>query len=98
MLELPEGLAQQDLLVDGDVLAADADGLEPEFGLAVRRGRVGEHFEAGGDDRAHRRIAPRVCGVVEPSGAHTGELARTCEKRTLHFIGVVKHRTSYLPS
>ncbi len=59
---------------------------------------MGEDLEARGHRRAHRAVTQRIGRIVQPSGAQTRKLARTCEKRTLHFIGVVKHRTSILPS
>src|SRR5438552_8107617 len=96
MLQLAERLTEEDLLLDRHVLAADPDGIEAELGLAARRRSVSEDFEARGDHRTHRAVAPRVRGVVEPSRAHPSQLARTCEKRALHFIGVVEHRTSLL--
>src|SRR5205085_12081704 len=98
MLQLPKRLAEEDLLMDGQVLAADVDVLDHEFRLAARGGGVGVDLEACGRDWAHRAIAPRVRGVVQPSGAKARQFARTCEKRALNFIGVVKHPTSYLPS
>src|SRR5947209_14284862 len=97
MLELAERPSKHDLLAHRDLLAADAGRVDAELGLAARRGGVGEDFEARGDQRAHRAVAPRVRRVVQPSGAKTGKLARTCKKRALHFIGVVEHRTSSSP-
>src|SRR6185437_2849480 len=98
MLELAERLSQQDLLVDADLLAADLDDVDPEIGLAVRSSSIGENLEPSGNDGAHRTVTEGIGGVVEPSGAQTGKLARTCEKRALHFIGVVEHPASFLPS
>ena len=72
MLELPERLAEQDLLVDRYVLAPDVRLFESEFGLAVRGGRIREHFEARRDDRPHRAVAPWIGGIVEPAGAEPG--------------------------
>src|SRR5207237_3298704 len=82
------------LLLDRHRLAADPGRLDAEFRLAARRGGMGENLEACRHHRPHRAVAPGISGIVQPSGAETCELARTCEKRTLHFIGVVKHRTS----
>jgi hypothetical protein len=98
MLELAERLADQDLLVNPNLLAADLDAVDAELGLPARSGGMGENLEARRHHRAHRAIAERIGGIAQPSGAQTRELARTCEKRTLHFIGVVEHRTSFLPS
>ena len=94
MLQLPERFSEQDLLMNRDILALHVDRIDPELGLSPGRGCVGENLEAGRDERPHRAITQRIGRVVEPSGAQTCKLARTCEKRTLHFIGVVEHRTS----
>ncbi len=92
--ELPERLPHDHVLVDRDRGLPDARFENPELGLSARLGGMGEHLEARRDHGPHRAVAPRVGRVAEPSGAQSCKLARTCEKRTLHFIGVVKHRTS----
>jgi len=72
MLELSERLPQQNLLTDRHALAADANALDAEFGLAVRSGRVGEYFEARGDQRPHRAVTPGIGGIAEPPGSEPG--------------------------
>jgi hypothetical protein len=69
MLELPEGLAEQDLLVNRDFLAADVRGFDPELRLPARRGGMGEDLEARRDHWPHRAVTPGVGRIVEPAGS-----------------------------
>ena len=96
MLQLPERLAQHDLLLDRDDLAPDDRGIKPELGLAAMGRGVREHAETGGDHRPHRRVAERIGRIVEPSGAEVSEPAGAGHHRTLHLIRVVQHCVSEL--
>ena len=80
MLELPERLAEQDLLVDRHVLAADVRHFDPELGLAARRRGMGEHLEARRDQRAHRAVSQGIGGIVEPAGAKPASLLAPARK------------------
>ena len=80
MLELPERLAENDLLVDAHVLAADPDAVDAEFRLAARRGGMGEDLEARGDHRPHRAVTPGIGGIVEPAGAEPASLLAPARK------------------
>jgi hypothetical protein len=94
MLQRAERLSEDDFLADADRLAADLGRFQAELGLSPDRRRMCEDVEAGGDNRAHRAIRHWIGRIVEPAGAHSREAACPSQEGALHFISVVKHRTS----
>ncbi len=60
MLQLAEGLAEQDFLMNADILPANMNRFDAEFGLAARGGGMGEDLQACRDKRPHRAVTPWV--------------------------------------
>ena len=74
--QVAERLAERDVLVDRDDLAADGRLGDSECRLSARRAGVREDIETCRRDRAERAVAERIRRIVEPPRAHRSPFAR----------------------
>ena len=72
-------------------LAIDLGSIEPKFGLATRRGSVGEHLKRRSKHLPAAQIAERIGRMRNGLCPRCGELAGPGEPRLLHLKRVVKH-------